>query len=53
MTKLFRNSGDSDQTPHSAASNLGLHCLPLTIILVSRLQWVYASNYHISLSYVN
>ena len=28
--KLFANSGDPDQTPHSAASDLGLHCLPIT-----------------------
>ena len=40
MTELFANSGDPDQTPHSAASDLGLHCLPVTILLVSRLQWV-------------
>ena len=39
MTKLFANSGDPDQTPRSAASDLGLHCLPITILLVSRLQW--------------
>ena len=40
MTKLFANSGDSDQTPHSVASNLGLHCLPITGFRVSQLQWV-------------
>ena len=38
--KLFANSGDPDQTPHSAASDLGLHCLPVTHLGVSRLQWV-------------
>ena len=26
--------------PHSAASDLGLHCLPITLLWVSRLQWV-------------
>ena len=26
----FANSGDPDQTPHSAASDLGLHCLPIS-----------------------
>ena len=31
MTKLFANSGDPDQTPRSAASDLGLHCLPITL----------------------
>ena len=38
--KLFANSGDPDQTPHSAASDLGLHCLPVTLLRVSRLQWL-------------
>ena len=40
MAKLFANSGDPDQTPRSAASDLGLHCLPSTLLRVSRLQWV-------------
>ena len=31
MAKLFANSGDPDQTPRSAASDLGLHCLPFTL----------------------
>ena len=40
MVQLFANSGDPDQTPRSAASDLGLHCLPIPILGVSRLQWV-------------
>ena len=40
MAKLFANSGDPDQMPHSVASDLGLHCLPITLLGVSRLQWV-------------
>ena len=28
MVELFENSGDPDQILHSAASDLGLHCLP-------------------------
>ena len=40
MAELFANSGDLDQMPHSAASDLGLHCLPITVLRVSRLQWV-------------
>ena len=43
MAKLFANSGDPDQTPRSAASDLGLHCLPITLLGVSRLQWVNAA----------
>ena len=31
MAKPFADSGDSDQMPHSAASDLGLHCLPVTL----------------------
>ena len=38
MVELFANSGYPDQTPRSAASDLGLHCLPITLIGVSRLQ---------------
>ena len=30
MDKLFANSGDPDQMLHSVASDLGLHCLPIT-----------------------
>ena len=40
MVVLLANSGDPDQTPHFAASDLGLHCLPVTLLQVSRLQWV-------------
>ena len=38
IAKLFAKSGDPDQMPCSAASDLGLHCL--SILRVSRLQWV-------------
>ena len=40
MVELFADSGYSDQKPHSATSDLGLHCLPITLLGVSRLQWV-------------
>ena len=40
MAKLFANIGDPDQMPRSAASDLGMHCLPVTLLRVSRLQWV-------------
>ena len=29
-----------DQTPNSVASDLGLHCLPMTILRGSKLEWV-------------
>ena len=38
--KVFANSGDLDQMPRSGASDLGLHCLPNTLLRVSQLQWV-------------
>ena len=38
MALLFANTGDPDQMPHSAASDLGLHCLPITHLGVSRLK---------------
>ena len=38
MTKLFANSGGPDQMPHSAASDLGLHCLTNTLYEFSRLK---------------
>ena len=34
------NSIDADQIPHSAVSDLGPHCLPVTLFGVSRLEWV-------------
>ena len=40
MAKLFASSGDPIKMPHSVASDLGLHCLPITLLGVSRLQWV-------------
>ena len=44
MAKLFANSGDPDQMPHSAASDLGLHCLLVTLLVISKLQWVKVSH---------
>ena len=34
------NSIDPDQTPHFVASDLGLHCLPVVLLGVSRLKLV-------------
>ena len=44
MAKLFANSEDPDQKPHSGASDQGLHCLPITLLWVSQLQWVKCLN---------
>ena len=43
MAVLFANSGDPDQMSHSAASDLGLHCLSVAPLRVSRLQWIKES----------
>ena len=34
------NSVDPDQTPHSAASDLGLHYLPMSLFRDARHKWV-------------
>ena len=33
---MLANSVGPDQTPHDVASDLGLHCLPMTLLRVSR-----------------
>ena len=43
MGKLYANSEDPDQTLHSVASDLGLHCLQVTLLGISRLQCVKVS----------
>ena len=40
MVEPFAITGDPDQMPHSAVSEMSLHCLPITLLGVSRLQWV-------------
>ena len=47
MAKLFANSGDPDKTPHSAASVLGLHFLPNTLLGVCKLQSVKELDIHV------
>ena len=42
MAKLFANSGDAGQMQHSGVSDLGLHCLPVTLFGVYRLNLVNA-----------
>ena len=37
---LNTNSTDPDQTPRSAASDLGLHCLPMSVLWDARHKWV-------------
>ena len=42
MAELFANSADPDQMPHSVASDLGLHCLPITLLGVSKTTFVHS-----------
>ena len=49
MVKLFATSED----PENAASDLGLHCLPITLLGVSRLQWFNPQWPEIPMSRVN
>ena len=46
MAKPFANNRDPDQTPRYAASDLGLHCLPITFLGFPRLQWVKFKGKH-------
>ena len=39
---MLANTVDPDQAPHDVVSDLGLHCLSLTLLRVSRLEWVNA-----------
>ena len=42
-TPVFNtNSIESNQTTHSVASDLDLHCLPLSLLWDARLKWVNA-----------
>ena len=34
------NNVDPDQMPHSVASDLGLYCLPMSLLWDARLKWV-------------
>ena len=40
ISVLIANSVDPDQMPHSAASDLGLHCLPVSLLRDARHEWV-------------
>ena len=46
MAELFANSGDPDQMPKHAASDLGLHILSVTLLGVPRLKWVNLYHVH-------
>ena len=45
MKIMQANSGDPDQTLHSVASDLGLHCLPMSHKKDARHTWVKKLKY--------
>ena len=48
MEILLANTVHPDQTPHNVASDLGLHCLPMALLRVSRQEWVnYTDDCHV------
>ena len=56
MAKLFANSGDPDQMLCSTVTDLGLHCLLITLLRVSQLQWVksmFGRKFYARLEYVD
>ena len=40
ISELNANNVDPDQTPSSVSSDLGLHCLPISLLWDARLKWV-------------
>ena len=56
MAKPFAKSGGTDQMPYSVVSDLNLHCLPVTLLGVSRLKcvnWLGESLLDISQSHLS
>ena len=45
IAELNATSVDSDQTARSAASDLGLHCLPVSLLRDARLIWFKVTGY--------
>ena len=44
---MLQNSGDPDQTPHSVASDLGLHYMPMSHKKDARHIWVKMQLYYL------
>ena len=40
ISELYANNVDPDQMPHSVESDLGLHCLPMSLLWDARHKWV-------------
>ena len=40
MCEFNANSVEPDQTRRSAASDLGIHCLPMSLLWDARLKWI-------------
>ena len=46
MPVFNANSADPDQTPHYAASDLDLHCLPMSLLWDATHKWVKLNIFH-------
>ena len=52
MISVFNaNSVDTDQTPHYAASDLSLHCLPVSFLWDARHKWVNGNSVFVDRSF--
>ena len=40
MSEFNANSVGADQTPHSTASDLSLHCLPMSFYVTPDINWL-------------
>ena len=49
MAKLFANSRNPDQKLHSVASDLGLHCLPITLLESPDYNGLKSTNSHLTI----
>ena len=46
---MLAHNVDLDQTPHYVVSDLGLHCLPMTLSRISRKEWVNVEHEYLAL----
>ena len=53
MVELFASNGDPFQMQHFAASEKGLHCLPVTGLGASNLQWNKVIMFYIFLLFLH
>ena len=55
ISELFANNVDPDQMPHVAASDLGINCLPKSLLCDARIKWVnmcLISKFYVCINYM-